>query len=124
MTGDGRRARRVAETLRAHLAAAIAREMADPLLGSVVITGVDLSDDLGVARIHVRLLVGDDQPTRRAALLRALERAASRLRRAVVPALRLRRAPELSFDYDTGHDASRRVDELLAEIAREPKSEE
>lgn len=124
MTGDGRRARRVAEALRAHLAAAIVREMDDPLLGSVVITGIDLPDDLGVARIHVRLLVGDDQPARRAALLRALERAAPRLRRAVVPALRLRRAPELAFDYDTGHDASHRVEALLAEIAQEPKSKE
>ncbi len=124
MTGDGRRARRVAEVLRAHLAAAIARDLSDPLLGGVVITGVDLPDDLGVARVHVRLLVGDEQAERRTALLRALARAAPRLRRAVVPALRLRRAPALSFDYDSGHDATRRVEELLAEIAREPKSEE
>ncbi|MBN2192861.1 MAG: 30S ribosome-binding factor RbfA [Polyangiaceae bacterium] len=124
MTGDGRRARRVAETLRIHLSNVIARELADPSLGGVVITGVDLPDDLGLARVHVRLLVGDEDPKRRTAVVRALGRATTRLRRAVAPALQLRRAPELSFDYDTGPDATRRVEELLAEIAKEPKSDE
>jgi len=31
----------------------------------------------------------------------------------------LRRSPELRFHYDAGHDASRRVEELLEEIKRD-----
>jgi ribosome-binding factor A len=120
MTGDGRRTRRVAEALRSHLAEALSREVADPRLASVVITTVTVSDDLSVARIGVRLLVGDDDPAIRRAMVESLARATHRLRRVVAPRLRLRRAPELRFAYDTGHDASRRVEELLDEIHQAP----
>ncbi len=123
MSGDGRRPRRVAETLRAKLAGAL-RQLGDPILNALVITEVDMPPDLTSAKIAVRLLEGDDDPQRREAALRALGRAASRLRRLVAPSLRLRRAPELRFSYDTGHDASRRVEELLAEIAAEPHSKD
>jgi ribosome-binding factor A len=121
MTGDNRRARRVAELLRSHLVDALARDVADPRLSSLVVTGVDVPDDLSLARIHVRLLVGDADPERRRAALKALGRVAPRLRRGLAPRLGLRRVPELSFDYDTGHDATERVEELLREIAREPQ---
>jgi ribosome-binding factor A len=123
MTNDGRRGRRVAELLRAHLADALRREIDDPELSELVITGVEVTDDLSVARIAVRLLAGDDEPKRRR-VLKHLHRAGGRLRRAVAPRLELRRAPELSFSYDSGHDATRRVEELLAEIEREPKARE
>lgn len=119
MTGDGRRTRRVAELLRAHLAEVLGQQLADPALAGVLITSVELTDDLGVAWVRVRLLVGDEDDARRAALLRGLSRSTSRLRRLVAPALHLRRAPELRFEYDTGLDAARRVETLLAEIAAE-----
>ncbi len=124
MTGDGRRTRRVAEALRTHLAAALGREVADPRLASVVITTVTVSDDLSIARIGVRLLVGDEDPAMRQAMVDSLARATHRLRRVVTPRLRLRRAPELRFTYDTGHDATRRVEELLDEIHSAPSGED
>ena len=121
---DGRRAKRVATRLQAYLGQALIREIEDPRLGSLVITGVELSDDLGIARIGVRLMVGDDDPKLRRAAMQSLSRVAGRLRRGVAPELGLRRVPELRFDYDTGHDATRRVEELLDEIHREPHAEE
>ena len=42
-----------------------------------------------------------------------------RLRRSLAPKLRMKRVPELRFTYDTGLDHSRRVDEILREIAAE-----
>jgi ribosome-binding factor A len=124
MTGDGRRTRRVAEALRTHLAEAFGREVADPRLASVVITDVTVSDDLSVARVGVRLLVGDEDPDKRRSMVDSLQRATHRLRRVVAPRLRLRRAPELRFAYDTGHDATRRVEELLDEIHRAPRGQD
>ncbi len=115
----GTRGRRVAETIKHHLADALARDLGDPRLEGVVVTEVDVPDDLGVARVSVRLLVGDEDVLRRAATLRALGRVASRLRRSLAPKLRLKRVPELRFAYDTGLDHTRRVDELLKEIAEE-----
>ena len=119
MTGDGRRGKRVAELIRAHLADLMRREVDDPRLAALVITTVEVTDDLMSARIGVRLLVGDEDPKARASALKSLARGASRLRRLVAPRLELRRSPELRFHYDTGHDASRRVEEILHEIKRD-----
>lgn len=117
---DARRPRRVAELLRLHLTNALTREIADPRLSSLVVTAVDVPDDLSVARIAVRLMVGDDDPKQRQTAVASLQRAAKRLRTSLAPRLALRRVPELRFEYDSGHDATRRVEEILAEIAREP----
>jgi ribosome-binding factor A len=116
MTGDGRRARRVAETVREYLGRALGRDFDDKRLASLVVTGVEMPDDLGYARVSVRLLVGDDEPRERRVAMSALARVAGRLRRELGPILGLRRVPELRFEYDTGPDAARRVDELLSEI--------
>ncbi len=116
MTADGRRGKRVAELLRAHLAELMRREVDDPRLSAVVITTVEVTDDLMSARIGVRLLVGDEDPKIRAVVLKSLLKGAGRLRRLIAPRLELRRSPELRFHYDAGHDASRRVEELLHEI--------
>jgi ribosome-binding factor A len=122
MTGpisDGRRGKRVAELIRAHLAELMRREVDDPRLAALVITTVDVTDDLMSARIGVRLLVGDEDAKSRTSALKSLARGAGRLRRLVAPRLELRRAPELRFHYDTGHDAVRRVEEILDDIKRD-----
>ncbi|MEO7033882.1 MAG: 30S ribosome-binding factor RbfA [Polyangiaceae bacterium] len=118
MTSEGRRGKRVAELIRAHLADLMRREVDDPRLAAVVVTTVDVTDDLMSARIGVRLLVGDEDPKKRAGVLKALASGAGRLRRLIAPKLELRRSPELRFNYDAGHDASRRVEELLHDIKR------
>lgn len=118
----GRRARRVAESLRSGIVTALARELGDPLFSEVVVTEVSLSDDLGVADVHVRLL-SDDRPERRRAVVRALARAAPKLQRSAGGRLALKKTPALRFRYDAGHDAARRVDELLREIAAERRDD-
>jgi ribosome-binding factor A len=123
MTTDGRRGKRVAELIRAYLAELMRREVDDPRLAAVVITTVDVTDDLMSARIGVRLLVGDEDPKVRAVVLKSLARGAGRLRRMIAPRLELRRCPELRFHYDAGHDATRRVEELLHEIKQDDQAQ-
>ena len=123
MTTDGRRGKRVAELIRAHLAELMRREVDDPRLAAVVITTVEVTDDLMSARIGVRLLVGDEDPKARATVLKSLARGGARLRRLIAPRLELRRSPELRFHYDAGHDASRRVEELLHEIRQDEQAQ-
>lgn len=122
MTTDGRRGKRVAELLRAHLAELLRREVDDPRLASIVLTSVEVTDDLMSARIGVRLLVGDENVKTRSLVMRSLGKAGGRLRRLIAPRLELRRSPELRFHYDDGHDASRRVEELLHEIKAEDQA--
>ena len=114
----------MAETIKHHLTDALARELMDPRLANLVITDVEVPDDLGMARVLVRRLVGDDDPQGRKATLRALSRVAGRLRRSLAPRLGLKRVPELRFAYDTGLDHARRVDELLREIAEEQSEQD
>jgi ribosome-binding factor A len=118
----GLRARRVAASVRERLTQLLATEVSDPLLVSVVLTDVQMPDDLSVVWIKARLLVGGDDPEKRKAVVKSLSRAAGRLRKGIGRSLRLRRLPELRFSYDTGVDSSQRVEELLEEIRREPKS--
>jgi ribosome-binding factor A len=108
--------------MRAYLAELMRREVDDPRLSAVVITTVEVTDDLMSARIGVRLLVGDEDPKVRAVVMKSLAKGAGRLRRLIAPRLELRRSPELRFHYDAGHDASRRVEELLSEIKAEDRT--
>jgi ribosome-binding factor A len=121
MSDESRRVERVAGLLRAHLTELLRRELGDRELAEVVVTSVEVTKDLSIARILVRSLATGDDAEAREKLIRRLRKAASRLRRALGPRLELRRLPELRFEFDTGGDASARVAELLAEIAREPK---
>lgn len=116
---DGRRTKRVAELIQRHFADVLRREVDDPRFAAVVVTGVEVSDDLMVAKIGVRLLVADDDQKQRRDIVERLRRASPRLRRAITPRLELKRAPELRFHYDTGPDAHQRVVELLREVEAE-----
>lgn len=114
----GVRGRRVAELIKQHLTDALLRELGDRRLQNLVVTEVELPDDLGTARVLVRSLQEADEAERRQTM-RALARVASRLRKSLAPKLRLKRVPELKFAYDVGADHARRVDELLREIESE-----
>jgi ribosome-binding factor A len=118
-TNDGRRTKRVAELIQRHFAEILRREVDDPRLAAVVVTGVEISDDLMIAKIGVRLLVADDDERQRKSIVDRLRRAAPRLRRVITPRLELKRAPELRFHYDVGPDAQQRVSELLREVDAE-----
>ncbi|MEI9954521.1 MAG: ribosome-binding factor A [Pseudomonadota bacterium] len=89
MTTDGRRGKRVAELMRAYLAELMRREVDDPRLAAVVITTVEVTDDLMSARIGVRLLVGDEDPKTRAVVMKSLAKGAGRLRRLIRTATRI-----------------------------------
>ena len=118
-SNDGRRTKRVAELIQRHFAEILRREVDDPRLAAVVVTGVEISDDLMIAQIGVRLLVADDDERQRRGIIERLRRAAPRLRRVITPRLELKRAPELRFHYDVGPDAQQRVSDLLREVDAE-----
>lgn len=121
---ENRRPRRIAESVRSYLAEQLRTHSEDPRLAHVVITNVEMPPDLTLAWVSVRLLVGDDDPVKRKRCVQALQRGVGRFRGGLGRQLQLRRVPELRFRYDEGHDAERRVNELLDEIAHEPKAVE
>ncbi len=105
------RKRRVDEALR-HVLAEGVDELADPAVGFVTVTGVDVTADLEHATVRVSVLGG---AKRRNAALRALDRAKGVLQSRVARELHLRRTPVLTFQYDEGVDRAMRINELLDE---------
>ena len=110
---QGPRPERVADQLRAELAELVRREVHDPGIGFVTFTRVQISPDLQVARVYYTAL-GDEAARRNSA--RALQRAASFLRRQIGSRLRLRRVPELTFLYDDSIAGQDRIEQILSEI--------
>ena len=114
--GQGSRPERVADQIRAEVTTMIARELHDPGVGFVTITRVEVSPDLQHARVFYTSL--GDAPARKNTA-RALERAAGFMRRQIGRRLRLRRAPEVHFEFDESIGHQDRVEQLLKEIAGE-----
>jgi ribosome-binding factor A len=111
---------RVAEEIRHVLAGVFGRgEIRDPELADVqvTVTEVRIGPDLKRATAFVTRLGRSDIAEK----LPALRRAAPYLRACLAKQLRLRVAPDLSFQADTSIDYAMHVDELLRqpEVARD-----
>jgi ribosome-binding factor A len=113
---QGSRPDRVADQIRSEIALMLSRDVHDPGIGFVTLTRVHLSPDLQQARVLYTVL-GDEKA--RANSARALERAAPFLRRQLGSRLRLKRAPELRFQYDDSVAGQDRIEQLLNEIHAE-----
>ena len=118
--GPRRRPEQVGEVVRQVVAEALAREVRDPRIGLVTVTRVEVSGDLGHARIFVAL-AGEAEPEVERALA-GLRSAAGFLRGRVARALSTRTTPELHFELDRGAEHAARINAMLAELRREPES--
>lgn len=111
-----KRTDRVADQLQQELAVLIQREIKDPRLGMVTVSGVNVSRDLGYADVYVTLL-GDDDAERIKENLAVLKRAAGFLRSQIAQRIKLRHVPELRFHYDEsvarGHKLSSLIDQAV-----------
>jgi ribosome-binding factor A len=113
---QGTRPARVGEEIRQEISLLLSREVQDPGLGFVTVTRVTVSPDLLLARIFYTLL-GD--AAARTATAKALGRATPFLRRQLGRRLRLRRVPELMFQFDESIENQARIEKILIDLAEE-----
>jgi ribosome-binding factor A len=106
----------MAETLRQVITDALTREVRDPRVGFVTVTGVLVSNDLSHARVMVST-PGEDSDKARA--LEGLQSAAGFLRSRAARTLTTRTVPELHFELDRGLEHAARINELLNTMKRE-----
>ena len=104
---------RVADRIRRELAFLVAREVADPRVGDVTISGVDLSPDMR----HAKVLVTPGRGTDGEASVGALNRAAGFLRSRLGRRIRLRHLPRLVFEHDRTLERALRIDALIGGTA-------
>lgn len=114
------RMRRVNESVRQVLAEAML-ELKDPRIGLVTVTGVDTASDLRHAVVYVSVLGSEKK---RAATLRGLEAAHGLLQSRLARELRLKRTPQLSFEYDPSVERGVRMSRLIDELAPEDDADD
>jgi ribosome-binding factor A len=105
--------RRVNESLRQVLSEALL-ELKDPRIGFVTVTGIDASTDLRSARVFVSVL-GNDK--KRLKSMAGLEAAHGVLQARISRELRLKRTPQLRFEYDPSVEHGVRMSRLIDDLA-------
>ena len=104
--------RRVNEALKEVLSEGIG-ELKDPRIGFVTVTGVDTSPDLRHARVFVSVL-GSQRKRERS--LSGLTAAHGVLQARVARELRMKRTPQLAFEYDPSVERGVRMTQLIDEL--------
>jgi ribosome-binding factor A len=107
------RTERVDELLRQEIGRALEREVADPRIGFVTVTGVETSPDLSHAWVSISVIGSAGE---RKEAVRALRGAMPFIQRSLGPRLRLRRIPRLELRVDDAVERGTRVLHLLDQL--------
>jgi len=107
------RSERVADLIRRELAGLLEREVKDPRVGFVTVTGVELTPDLRSARVAVTIL--GEAPQQQDSL-KGLAAAQGFLRHELAKRLGLRHTPTLEFHLDRTLESEQRIEELLRQM--------
>ena len=110
---------RVAGELQRALNELLQNDVKDPRLAGVTVSAVDLSGDLGVARVFFSTLQPDADPD---PPLAALEKAAGFLRGRLGRSLRLRKVPELRFSHDESAGQGLALTHLIDAVSADDSS--
>jgi len=98
----------------------IRRDLRDPRLGFVTLTGAEITRDLRHAKVYVSVM-GDPEAQKQS--LKALNSASGLLRGEFARRAHLRVAPELLFEQDHGIERGQRIFELLHSVEDDLKPE-
>ena len=107
------RMRRVNEAIREVVSESVS-EVKDPRIGFVTVTGVETSPDLHQAIVYVSVLGGEQKRTKS---LEGLQAAHGVLQSRISRELRLKRTPQLTFQYDPTVEHGMRLSRLIDELA-------
>jgi ribosome-binding factor A len=110
------RMRRVNESVRQVLSETLP-ELKDPRIGFVTVTGVETSTDLRHARVFVSVF---GSQKKQQATLDGLAAAHGVLQARIGRELRMKRTPQLTFEYDRTVEEGVRMSKLIDELVNEP----
>ena len=112
MAREYNRTDRVADYLREELASLIQFQMRDPRVAMVSITDVEVSKDLGHARVFYTVL-GKDSAEEAKEVTEVLNKAAGFLRTQLSKDSNLRTMPSLRFEFDASVGRGRYMEDLI-----------
>lgn len=107
------RANRVGEQMKKELSDIIGRKIKDPRIGFVTVTDVQVSGDLQQAKVYISVLGDEEQ---RENTLKGLAKAKGFIRTEVGQRIRLRKTPEIIFEWDESMEYGNRINTILHQL--------
>ncbi len=92
-------------------------EVKNELLKSVIITDVDITNDLSFAKVYFRLL--DDSIKKE--VMQSLEKASPFIRKCLSERIEIRHTPELKFYYDESVEYGQNIENIIENIHKDEK---
>lgn len=120
MNDNYKRADRVSDLIKKEISQMLLKEVKDPHIGFMTITGVDVSNDLHLAKVFYTIL-GDQKQVRKSA--QALNRVSPFIKRQLGKRLRLRYIPDIIFRYDYSLEYGSRIDNILDHLKDSEETE-
>ena len=115
------RIEKLQELIKQEMSKMLLREIKDPRIGFVTVTGVEMTGDLREAKIFVSIMGSEEQVKNS---WEGLQSALGFIRREIGKRIRLRFTPEISFAPDKSLDYSEHIQKILLEINRTEKERE
>jgi ribosome-binding factor A len=112
------RSTRVGEQMKKELGDIIGRKIKDPRIGFVTVTDVQVTGDLQQAKVFITVL-GDEEQKQNT--LTALAKANGFIRSEIGKRIRLRKTPEIFFEFDESIEYGNRIETLLEQLHKEQK---
>ncbi|NSL51140.1 30S ribosome-binding factor RbfA [Calidifontibacillus erzurumensis] len=107
---------RVGEQMKKELSDIISRKIKDPRIGFVTVTDVQVSGDLQIAKVYITVL-GDEEAKQNT--LTALAKANGFIRSEIGKRIRLRKTPEIFFEFDESIEYGNRIETILEQLQKE-----
>ncbi|NCO65568.1 MAG: ribosome-binding factor A [Candidatus Aquicultor secundus] len=107
------RTRKVGELIKEEISEIIQKEIKDPRIGFVTITGVDVTPGLRFAHVFISVLGNKKQ---KESTLKGLQSSSGFLRKELSKRIRLKYFPELKFEFDPSIEAGRRIDKIIRKL--------
>ncbi len=122
MAKEFSRTRRVGQQLQRELAMAMQRDVRDARLGMVTVNEVEVSRDMGYAKVFVTFLNDDNDEVK--AQLDVLKELAPMIRMLIAGRVKLRVMPELRFQYDRSLVDGINMASLVSQVRAQDKAKE
>lgn len=107
---------RVAEQMKKELGDIIIQKVKDPRIGFVTVTDVEVTGDLQNATIFISVLGNEGE---KEATLKGLSKAKGFIRTEIGRRIRLRKVPEIEFEFDESIEYGNRIETLLTQVNQE-----
>lgn len=114
------RPNRVGEQMKKELSDIIGRKIKDPRIGFVTVTDVQVTGDLQQAKVFISVLGDEEQ---RENTLKGLAKAKGFIRSEIGQRIRLRKTPEIQFEFDESIDYGNRIETIIHEINKQSNQE-